>query len=118
MNSSDVADALSYLRRPLAIFLGVLLLLDGITTYIGISMRNLSEGNPMMIQLMQNIGDGPTIILTTVLGILALGFHELLISKKEHLHPLMANIMGHIVLVPLSAMYTLVVYNNLVLIFG
>lgn len=115
MEKERVVKILSTLRRPSVYFLAILLILDGVTTYIGLSQPGFIETNPLIVFMAEHIGIFWTVLLTKSVALAALTGHELLLTRNEHRSPLMANIMGHIVFTPLIALYVFIVQNNITL---
>lgn len=117
MNYGQVVTVLSNLRRPFVVSLMLLVVLDGLTTYWGLT-TGLSELNPILVASFEEIGLVRTLLISKGASIGILLVYEALATKLEKSYPLTANLMGHLVLIPFLVFYVFVVLNNLILIFG
>lgn len=118
MDKERIVDILSTLRRPFVLILAILLISDAVTTFIGLNQTGFVETNPLIRFIASQIGVFWAIFITKGVALTALAAHETLIARNEYRSPLMANVMGHIVFVPLIVLYIFIVQNNIALLLG
>lgn len=116
MNETKVIHFSTVYRRFLLGNLIVLMLLDGITTHIGLKMPGIVESNPIINMVITQTNPVVAVVATTVLGILSVIVYEGVVTKRQDGCSYIVSVISSLVLTFLTIIYLAVVINNITLI--